>query len=318
MADYGILGAPARQSDVLLDNWFGGQSPQMQSYSEPWYRALPNALTDRIYGPNANAQQAAGVRHMVGPENPLNLPAQFSEGVDTARTGYQLGNSLMAGLGALQAGTSLPIPGIFAGPAAKTANHAALAQAQKMAASGAKREAIHAETGWFKGVDGKWKFEIDDSGARWNSVRAIEDGTGRLEDFMRHPEIYAAYPEMKEYPAQTTARGAYFDPSTNTVNIGGGTPNKTTSALHELQHGAQMVEGFAHGGGVRTDGLETYKGLAGEVESRAVERRAKLTPDQRAARPPWLDYDVPEAEQIVRFGGAAATNGGQPPGILGQ
>lgn len=45
----------------------------------------------------------------------------------------------------------------------------------------------------------------------------------------------------------------------------------------------------------------TYNVLAGEVEARAVEKRMDLTPEQRRSRPPWLDYDVPEDQQIVRF-----------------
>lgn len=48
------------------------------------------------------------------------------------------------------------------------------------------------------------------------------------------------------------------------------------------------------------DGLfDYYERLAGEVQSRAVQGRMNMTPDQRRARPPWLDYDVPEAQQII-------------------
>lgn len=54
---------------------------------------------------------------------------------------------------------------MFAGPNARTADRAALTRAQEMAASGASRDEIWANTGWFQGVDGKWRFEIDDSGA---------------------------------------------------------------------------------------------------------------------------------------------------------
>jgi hypothetical protein len=46
---------------------------------------------------------------------------------------------------------------------------------------------------------------------------------------------------------------------------------------------------------------DLYKAHAGEVEARAVQSRQDLTPEQRRARAPWLDYDVPEADQIVRF-----------------
>lgn len=70
------------------------------------------------------------------------------------------------------------------------------------------------------------------------------------------------------------------------------------TSLHEIQHAIQAQEGFARGGQV---GGDEYRRLAGEVESRAVEARRNLSPEQRIARPPWLDYDVPEDQQIVRM-----------------
>lgn len=53
--------------------------------------------------------------------------------------------------------------GVFGGRLAKTADQAALARAEEMAARGAPREDIWRDTGWFQGTDGKWRFEIDDS-----------------------------------------------------------------------------------------------------------------------------------------------------------
>lgn len=49
------------------------------------------------------------------------------------------------------------------------------------------------------------------------------------------------------------------------------------------------------------DGYGLYKRTAGEVEARATQARRDLTADQRRARPPWLDYDVSESDQIVRY-----------------
>lgn len=108
-------------------------------------------------------------------------------------------------------------------------------------------------------------------------------------------------------------------------------------ALHELQHDAQFREGFARGGSPRDFtpaevgaerarmasvvedpkgwtsvgaysgdmpdaeiARELYRRLAGEVEARAVQTRWNMTPEQRRGRPPWLDYDVPEDNLIVR------------------
>lgn len=108
-------------------------------------------------------------------------------------------------------------------------------------------------------------------------------------------------------------------------------------ALHEGQHAVQHREGFQNGGSWRDfdkdfiaaerarraaakdDGgwtsvstydpsisdemiaKQLYQRLAGEVEARAVQKRMAITPEQRRARAPWLDYDTPEANQIVRL-----------------
>lgn len=56
--------------------------------------------------------------------------------------------------------------GMFLGEWARTADKGRLAQAQALEAKGAPREQILNSTGWFKGPEGKWRFEIDDRPAR--------------------------------------------------------------------------------------------------------------------------------------------------------
>ncbi|MBO4914591.1 MAG: hypothetical protein J5449_05230 [Oscillospiraceae bacterium] len=56
---------------------------------------------------------------------------------------------------------------LYVGRNARTADLGKLAQAEQMAEQGADNEAIRQETGWFKGMDGKWRFEIDDSGMKY-------------------------------------------------------------------------------------------------------------------------------------------------------
>ncbi len=64
---------------------------------------------------------------------------------------------------------------LFAGENARTANMQTLNRAQALEAGGAAAEDIHRETGWFRGMDGKWRFEIDDSGMEYRA-----DGDARL------------------------------------------------------------------------------------------------------------------------------------------
>lgn len=52
----------------------------------------------------------------------------------------------------------------YAGERAETADLDALERAKEMQAAGVADETIRQETGWFTGMDGKWRWEIDDSG----------------------------------------------------------------------------------------------------------------------------------------------------------
>lgn len=46
---------------------------------------------------------------------------------------------------------------------------------------------------------------------------------------------------------------------------------------------------------------EAYRSLLGEIEARNVQRRLDMSPEERAATPPWETESVPENRQIVRF-----------------
>jgi len=90
----------------------------------------------------------------------------------------------------------------FAGENAKTADKYQLATAKERLANGDDKEAVRRDTGWFKGVDGKWRFEIDDSNASLN-VEGFKQSEfngvfeARLIDVLNHPALFAAYPELK-------------------------------------------------------------------------------------------------------------------------
>lgn len=235
--------------------------------------------------------------------------------------------------------------GMFAGKLAKTADHAALAQAEQMAANGASREDIWNQTGWFRGVDGKWRFEIDDSGMTVKNPASLGwmNGKQTLPQFMQHADLYSAYPSMKNLQAADEWRGGLgsFDGKTMRIDPKSSPETARSTVSHEMQHATQDAEDFARGAhpmnfmpgdiakriiqevpGARWDGkskklmidghaidpvdisYDLYSRSAGEVEARAVQNRLNLSAEDRRSRPPWLDYDVPEQDQIVRFGGS--------------
>jgi len=156
--------------------------------------------------------------------------------------------------------------GMFGGVKAKTADLGALGRAHELLKQGADARKIWDETGWFQGADGKWRFEIDDSGARFDGSvpggesRRVGDRplVGAIGDVAVHPELMRAYPDVADVefarvPMQKSQYGGYAGSSSRgkplvAVAEGRGIPNERSAALHELQHDIQRREGFPGGG----------------------------------------------------------------------
>jgi len=180
----------------------------------------------------------------------------------------------LAALGALP--MVPPAMAIFAGPLAKTAKLDAKELAEGMERAGRSRDDIWKETGWFKGPEGKWRFEIDDSGAklsnRWaesepgsyGEITAISRGRN-LGEAVKHGDLFNAYPDVGNlnysgsYKYQNSLNkasgGGKFDEMMRQIDIDGQGPSKESardqvksSTLHETQHAIQSKEGFARGG----------------------------------------------------------------------
>ena len=156
----------------------------------------------------------------------------------------------------------------FAGQQAATADTMALATAQQRLEAGEDAETVRQETGWHKGADGKWRFEISDADAKYIGKEAMEQAAEndpykmaemRLEEVLDHPALFAAYPGLRDvsvaYEASSAADGdlyygANYNAEDNVITIGNGLDEATqlSALLHEIQHGIQNIEGFATGG----------------------------------------------------------------------
>lgn len=65
----------------------------------------------------------------------------------------------------------------YGGRYANRADSESLAEAERLEMQGMGPEDIRQETGWFRGMDGKWRFEIDDSGmeySRWGDMNRTD------------------------------------------------------------------------------------------------------------------------------------------------
>ena len=142
----------------------------------------------------------------------------------------------------------------MAGEKAIGAPTGALAKAQEMLAKGEKEETVWKETGWMKGAEGKWKWEIDDSGAKFKDLKELKDKEGDVVKFplatiLEHPKLFKAYPSLEDLTV-TLKEGApegSFD-GKEVVAWGTYDDHHVKTLLHELQHVIQAMELFAKGG----------------------------------------------------------------------
>jgi hypothetical protein len=167
-------------------------------------------------------------------------------------------------------GTEMGFAATFIGPSAKTWNAAKAAQAQKALDAGVPPEQVWAQTGTFRGADGKLRQEIDDSAALFNPrvVNGAKVETGlqngspvnlgpTVGGLLEHRPLQDAYGGVtgstyignKNTMFGDGVQGA-FDAADNrlTINAPASANDAKSTALHELQHAIQQREGFARGG----------------------------------------------------------------------
>lgn len=140
----------------------------------------------------------------------------------------------------------------YAGQNAKSANLQTLREAQEMQKAGADMESIRKATGWHLGMEGKWRFEIDDSGMQLRSDAADLSNYTTLGELVDAPELFEAYPQLKDvrlaFADLEDGERGYFSSGDNTIVLSEelrGAPEDTL--VHEIQHAIQDVEGFASG-----------------------------------------------------------------------
>lgn len=143
-----------------------------------------------------------------------------------------------------------------------------LAAAKRGLEKGADPRAIWAGTGWYLGVDGKWRFEIPDNRyfmypldehmpseeIRMSTIELPTANTVSLDSIIEHPELNLVYPEVMKTPVTFG-----LDPKSNVaaavrshkgevyivVNMAKNIPKDVL--LHEIQHAIQVREGMSPG-----------------------------------------------------------------------
>ena len=150
------------------------------------------------------------------------------------------------------------------GESSKTADIDALHIAMKMLAKDSNANTV-AETGWWQGKDGKWRYEIAD-----NEMRFERDGLYRnpqtLEDYIEHDKLFEAYPwlrnvrvEVVDLIGNNPQIMATYNEATDTISIRKSAKDSDATKrdlIHEIQHAVQKFEGFK--GGSNTNNAAFY------------------------------------------------------------
>jgi len=222
--------------------------------------------------------------------------------------------TLYSGPGILTGRPNASLMSIFGGRGAKTANQNALRRAEKMLVEKADNEVIRNKTGWHKGMDNKWRFEIDDS-----KLTLKEDGpwyglyTGTklvdLDEIIDHEDLFRAYPELKEMQVVNSGsellkehrgymsgnRIGVSDEAISDAAAGDDTALKQI-LVHEIQHAVQREEGFARGANpaeFAKPGLLPDEGVIRQAQIlRSRHEKTGISIDDLAKRPaPRIWYD---------------------------
>ena len=186
-----------------------------------------------------------------------------------------------------------------------------LSVAKDMEKNKKKAKAIKAATGWERGADGKWRYEMLDVILRdpkeWVNKKTLtlSDIVEKPNDlFKEYPELFDAYPELKDMKilkGRAKSGGVFYN-NAITLNLGDireaikydldthyklANNSLKKTLVHEIQHYIQEKEGFAQGGNsemiVDKNALDAIEKLRAEKEAVAKEFYA-MSPDEQQRR----------------------------------
>ena len=162
---------------------------------------------------------------------------------------------------------------------ARTANRELLNEAQAMAAEGKMQREIYEKTGWRRGADGKWRFEIPDNLDKID-IKKLQ-GTKRyfeLGEIYDNEKLYEAYPFLRELPVmkeKLDGNQLGYSEGHDLIVIDEDVDEWFTpgTIIHELQHIIQAYEGFASGGNP-----QQVRTLVNEAVRQKTEEARSLAP----------------------------------------
>nr|DAG31842.1 MAG TPA: crystallin beta/gamma motif-containing protein [Caudoviricetes sp.] len=149
----------------------------------------------------------------------------------------------------------------MAGEHAYTAPKDKLKIAASMEENGKSPEEIWKATGWMRGPDHKWRFEIPDNLDKIDLAIAEDGKPHTLGEIYDNPALYEAYPELQgkwvhlesiqgTKDKQVQGSSGYVDDGHIVIDKGLPADEAKRVLVHEIQHVIQEKEGFSGGGNI--------------------------------------------------------------------
>ena len=196
----------------------------------------------------------------------------------------------------------------YAGRDAGNADLEALHEAERYEMQGVDAETIRQKTGWFRGADGKWRWEIDDSGMKLRTDAADISNYTTLGELVDAPALFATYPDMKDMDVtfQTLERGQNggYNRRFDSIELSRGLKNRPEALLnsltHEVQHAIQQKEGFTPGANLKYWNRKLEEGYDGrDAETRREGTRLREQYEQMKANDPEFMRSMEELNAMA-------------------
>lgn len=276
----------------------------------------------RLKGQESNLL-AAGLRGFLGAE-------QQGSVLDPGRAGQAKAHdagqaiSALSDLASLAPAKLLPAAaGIFIGQKSKLWNAEAAALARRMLTRGIDEDLVKklTNTSIADRKTGALRQELSDVDSAVTRALLPKEVVGPADTMFRHPKMYEAYPELRDYTVSLRKGpfgGEYLD---NKIGVVGETADETKEGiLHEFNHAVQELEGWPRGGSPEEfqkaaewaakkmgkppewavqKAYDDYFKLHGEAVARLGTSRRGLTQEELPGTP--FEYDVPESKQLYRY-----------------
>lgn len=157
----------------------------------------------------------------------------------------------------------------YAGQRAESADTSALQEAQRMEKEGAEAEDIRKQTGWFRGADRQWRFEIDDSATKF-----YRDGTARRQDLQNNP-AYKEYKalELKYITGEATdSEFERFLALENEFNA----ERKTKKTLADYLYAPELYAQYPEAADIKVDVRNMERGDEGSFDGNTLQINSSL------------------------------------------